>query len=89
MPPKEYDLKGITLGFNGRATTLVANEIVNGGFWLDLGVRGLPIFIRADQSQLKKQPLTPEWPALIAAAQAFHPSIRLHTYPPPYPTAPR
>jgi hypothetical protein len=32
MPPKEYDLKGITLGFNGRATTLVANEIVNGGF---------------------------------------------------------
>jgi hypothetical protein len=33
MPPKEYDLKGITLGFNGRATTLVANEIVNEGFW--------------------------------------------------------
>jgi hypothetical protein len=40
MPPKKYDLKGITLGFNGRATTLVANEIVNGGFCLDLGVRG-------------------------------------------------
>jgi hypothetical protein len=40
MPPKEYDLKGITLGFYGRATTLVANEFVNGGFWLDLGVRG-------------------------------------------------
>jgi hypothetical protein len=40
MPPKEYDLKGITLGFNDRATTLLANEIVNGGFWLDLGVRG-------------------------------------------------
>ncbi|CAI8829803.1 hypothetical protein EMIT0P253_270040 [Pseudomonas sp. IT-P253] len=41
MPPKEYDLKGITLGFSGSATTLAANEIVNGGFWPDLDVRHL------------------------------------------------
>ncbi|CAI8842665.1 hypothetical protein EMIT0P171_210030 [Pseudomonas sp. IT-P171] len=39
MSPKEYDLKGITLGVSGRATTRVANEIVNGGCSLELGVR--------------------------------------------------
>jgi hypothetical protein len=39
MPPKEYDLKGITLGVRGRTTTWVANEIVNGGCSLELGVR--------------------------------------------------
>jgi hypothetical protein len=39
MPPKEYDLKGITLGISGRAATLVANAIVKGGFERDVGVR--------------------------------------------------
>jgi hypothetical protein len=37
MSTKEYDLKGITLGFNGRTTTLAAKGIVIGGFWLDRG----------------------------------------------------
>jgi hypothetical protein len=59
MPPKEYDLKGITLGFGGRAATLVANAIVKGGFERDVGIRLLAFgFVYFRWSNIGSRPQT-------------------------------